>query len=195
MEPTPAATVIVARPADGGVEVLAVTRADASRFAPGFVVFPGGTIEPGDEALAARLFGDPTEAARAWALRELYEEAGVLVTADGPVAVAPTRSLASLRFDPPAPGALVEVARWVAPEELDLRFDARFFATAAPAELQPRADGVEISRAWWAPPNRLTEAHEVSLAWPTRLTLEALASCQSVGDVLALRVEQVPRPI
>jgi 8-oxo-dGTP pyrophosphatase MutT (NUDIX family) len=69
MEPRPAATVIVARPVDGGVEVLAVTRADASTFAPGFVVFPGGTIEPGDEALAARLFGDPAEAARACALR------------------------------------------------------------------------------------------------------------------------------
>jgi hypothetical protein len=128
---------------------------------------------------------------------ELYEEAGLLMTAGGPVAVVPTRPLTSVRFDPPGPGALVEVARWIAPEELDVRFDARFFATAAPVGLWPRADGVEISRARWARPNRLLEDHgrgELSLAWPTRVTLEALMSCRSVGDVLALRVEQVPRP-
>jgi 8-oxo-dGTP pyrophosphatase MutT (NUDIX family) len=197
MEPRPAATVIVARPAIGGVEVLAVARAEASRFAPGFVVFPGGTIEPEDEALAARLFGDPDEAARACGIRELYEEAGVLLSAEGPVAVPSGGSLGALRFDPPSPDALVEVARWIAPEALEVRFDARFFVTAAPAGLEPRADGVEVSRAWWARPTQVLEEHgkgEVPLAWPTQVTLEALASCRSVADVLALRLEQVPRP-
>jgi 8-oxo-dGTP pyrophosphatase MutT (NUDIX family) len=48
MEPRPAATVIVARSAGEGIEVLALTRAPASQFAPGFVVFPGGVIEPKD---------------------------------------------------------------------------------------------------------------------------------------------------
>jgi hypothetical protein len=75
MEPRPAATVIVARPAPGGVEVLALRRSDRSRFAPGFVVFPGGVIESKDRELAVSLFGDPEEAPRACALRELYGEA------------------------------------------------------------------------------------------------------------------------
>lgn len=65
MVPRPAATVIVARE---GVEVLVERRTATSRFAPGFVVFPGGAV--GEEDLAAE---DPT---RECAVRELREETG-----------------------------------------------------------------------------------------------------------------------
>jgi hypothetical protein len=40
MEPSPAATVVVARAGEGAPEILALGRAERSRFAPGFVVFP-----------------------------------------------------------------------------------------------------------------------------------------------------------
>lgn len=197
MEPRPAATVIVVRRAQDGVEVLALRRAAESSFLPGFVVFPGGVVEPSDAALAARLFGDPREEARACALRELYEEAGLLLTADGLVVRHPGRPLLELAFEPPPASAFIEVARWVAPEALEMRFDARFFATAAPPDVEPTADGAEISRAWWASPGRLladAEAGGDPLMWPTRVTLETLAACRSVAEVLALRIEQVPRP-
>lgn len=196
MDPAPAATVIVVRRAEDGVEVLALRRAREISFLPGFVVFPGGVVDASDAALAARLFGDPREQARACALRELYEEAGLLLTADGLVPRHPGRPPLELSFDPPPASALVEVARWVAPEDLEVRFDARFFATAAPPDLEATADGAEISRAWWAPPGQLlaqAEAGGDPLMWPTRVTLEALAACRSVADVLALRIEQVPR--
>jgi 8-oxo-dGTP pyrophosphatase MutT (NUDIX family) len=196
MDPRPAATVIVARPANDGVEVLALTRSAGSRFAPGFVVFPGGAIEPGDEGLAARLFGDPGEAARACALRELYEEAGVLLTAQGPEIREPGGPIDTIRFDPPAPDLLVEMSRWIAPEQLEKRFDARFFATGAPAGLQPQPDGTEISEARWVRPGDLlasAERGEATLMWPTYVTLRELQGCRSVADVLALRVEQVDR--
>ncbi len=187
---------VVARPGDGGVEVLALRRSAASPFAPGFVVFPGGVVEPGDEALASRLFGDPAESARACVLRELHEEAGLLLTAEG-ITPAPRRHLLDLSFDPPSPDALVEMARWVAPEVLEVRFDARFFATGAPHGTEPVADGVEIERAWWGRPAEILEearGGEAPLMWPTMVTLEALAGCRSVAEVLALRLEQVPRP-
>ena len=45
----PAATIVVARPGQGGVKVLMLRRSAASRFVPGFLVFPGGAIDPGDE--------------------------------------------------------------------------------------------------------------------------------------------------
>jgi len=222
MDPRPAATVILARPAprggaggwspepkdavdprastpptDRAVEVLALRRAGTAAFLPGFVVFPGGAIDRADDELAARLFGDPHEAARACALRELYEEAGVLLTSSGPVSRPPDGPMSSMRFDPPTPAALPEVARWVAPESLEVRFDARFYATGAPEDLEPTPDGSEIEAAWWARPLDLLEAAtrgDAPLMWPTRVTLEALGRCTTVADVLSLRVDQVPPP-
>lgn len=176
---------------------MALTRGSASAFLPGFVVFPGGAVEPKDRALAERLFGDPAEAPRACALRELYEEAGLLLTADGPVSRSRWAALEDLPFDPPAPSALIEVARWVAPEALETRFDALFFATGAPRDLEPWPDGAEIDRAWWTRPADVLAAHgrgELSLMWPTEVTMRALTRCETVADVLALRMDQVPRP-
>lgn len=197
MEPRPAATVILARPADGGVEVLVLTRGESNRFLPGFAVFPGGTIEPGDGELATTLFGDPSERARACALRELYEEAGILLTAGGPVARRPDGPLTAFPFEPPEAGALVEIARWIAPEFLERRFDARFFAAPAGPGLDPVADGLEIAEARWARPDEVLEAvdrGQAQVMWPTMVTLRALAECRDVSDVLALRVDQIPRP-
>ncbi|MGH2661896.1 MAG: NUDIX hydrolase [Actinomycetota bacterium] len=194
MEPRPAATVIVARSEGDRVQVLALRRSETTRFLPGHVVFPGGAIEPGDRALAVRLFGDAAEVARACAVRELHEEAGVLLTADGPVARRPEEPIEAIRFDPPPSGVLVEVARWVAPEFFETRYDARFFATAAPPGLRVTPDGEEIVEAWWARPSDILEAANrggASIIWPTLVTLNALARCRSVEDVLALRVEQV----
>ncbi len=197
MEPRPAATVILAREGTAGVEVLALMRGMSSRFLPGFVVFPGGVIDEEDEVLAARLFGEVAEAARACALRELYEEAGLLFTASGLERRAPRPPLGHVAFDPPPAEALVEIARWIAPEALAVRFDARFFAIDAPPGIDAVADGAEIERAWWATPSDLLDAAargDGPLLWPTRVTLDALSRCRSVDDVLSLRVEQVPPP-
>ena len=194
MEPKPAATVIVARPEGDGIEVLVLRRSETTRFLPGHVVFPGGAVEPEDEALADRLFGDPEEGARACAVRELYEESGLLLTAAGPEARRPDHPIEALRFEAPVSGSLVEVARWVAPEFFETRYDARFFATSAPPGLEVIPDGTEIVDAWWTRPSDVLEAAnrgEASIIWPTLVTLDALNRCRSVDDVLALRVEQV----
>ncbi|MGH2739416.1 MAG: NUDIX hydrolase [Actinomycetota bacterium] len=195
VEPRPAATVVIARPADEGVEVLVLRRAAGSRFAPGFVVFPGGVIESQDEPLGARFFGHPQEAPRACALRELYEETGLLLTAAGLEARPERGPIEDLSFDPPPVSDLVEMARWIAPEFLPVRFDARFFVIAAPLEVEPTPDGIEIDRAWWARPADVLAASsegEAPLMWPTMVTLDRLQACASVEEVLALRVEQVP---
>lgn len=184
---------VVVRRADGGIEVLVERRADGSRFAPGFVVFPGGLLEQGDDALALSWFGEASEDLRACALRELYEETGLLLTASGLRREPGRGSAREIRFDPPEPSALVNMARWVAPEFLEVRFDAWFFAVAAPEGLEASADGVEIERVWWARPDEVLAAStrgEASLMWPTLVTLEELADCSSVAEVLALRIEQ-----
>jgi 8-oxo-dGTP pyrophosphatase MutT (NUDIX family) len=194
VEPRPAATVVVARPAEAGVEVLVLRRSSASRFAPGFVVFPGGLVEPGDPQLADRWWGAPGEADRACAVRELYEETGLLLTAGGPEVRRSRELIEEVAFEPAPLDALVEQARWVAPEILEVRFDAAFFSTAVPAGTEVIPDEVEIERAWWARPEavlRASHAGDAPLMWPTLVTLEALADCASVEDVLALRVDQI----
>ena len=186
----------MAREGPEGVEVLVLERSAESRFAPGFFVFPGGAVEPADDLLAERWFGSADLAARACAVRELYEEVGILATAEGLVP-APAGAIETLEFDPPGADAMPEMSRWIAPDMLPVRFDARFYAAAAPADLDPIPDGVEIGRAWWTRADRViaqAAAGEAPLMWPTFKTLQALRDCATVEDVLALRVEQVEPP-
>ena len=55
-----------------------------------------------------------------------------------------TRSSRSTRRRPP-PSQLPEIAHWIAPEEVPVRFDARYFAVAAPRGLEPAPDGGEAA--------------------------------------------------
>jgi 8-oxo-dGTP pyrophosphatase MutT (NUDIX family) len=176
------------------LEILALRRSAASRFAPGFVVFPGGTVDDGDARLAERWFGRPEEVARACAVRELAEETGLVMTRGGLVE-APGRLPGGAGLPPPAPEDLPEMARWVAPEFVPVRFDATFYAVASPRGLIPTPDGIEVERVWWATPGSLlTEATagDALLMWPTLRTLQALAECRTVDDVLMLKVEAGP---
>jgi recombination protein RecT len=196
----PAATVVVARPAAGqaasGVEVLVLRRSAGSRFAPGFVVFPGGMVEPGDEDLAERWFGSAVEVARACAIRELAEETGLVMTRHGLVE-APGRRPGDEGLQPPLPQDVPEMARWIAPEILVRRFDARFFALPAEAGLTLHPQEAEVERGWWDAPAAVLDgaaSGAFSLMWPTMRTLQALTECRTVQDVLALRVAAEPPP-
>jgi 8-oxo-dGTP pyrophosphatase MutT (NUDIX family) len=188
-EPRPAATVIAARDTEGGVEVLVLRRSAGSRFLPGYVVFPGGAVDPGDADLARRWFGDVEEATRACAIRELAEETGLALTAAG---LAPS-SDGAVDEAPPSPATLHQISHWIAPEEVPVRFDARFYALRASDGIEPTADGAEAEHAWWADPRTLLNEYEAgttSLYWPTFKTMEALARCSSVEEVLALDIPQ-----
>lgn len=92
--PRPAATLVLAREAADGIEVFMMRRAQATEFAGGAHVFPGGAVDPADcdEHLAAYCIGmDDAEASRLlklgrgglayWiaAVRECFEEAGLLL--------------------------------------------------------------------------------------------------------------------
>jgi glyoxylase-like metal-dependent hydrolase (beta-lactamase superfamily II)/8-oxo-dGTP pyrophosphatase MutT (NUDIX family) len=94
MQPRPAATIILARDAAHGVEVLMQRRASELAFAGGAYVFPGGSLDAADGApsLLARCIGIEEAAAQARlatrepalpyyvaAIRECFEESGVLL--------------------------------------------------------------------------------------------------------------------
>ena len=176
----------------GGPEVLVLERGARSRFLPGYVVFPGGAVDAGDAALAARWFGDDGEYARAAAVRELVEEAGLALTRDGLVDAGDPDSLDPVHAAPPSVEQLHELARWVAPDEVPVRFDARYFTVEAPAGLEPAPDGTEAALAWWAPPRELLAEWQVGarkLYWPTYATMLELAACDSLESIVALTIE------
>ncbi len=186
-----AASVIAARQGERGVEVLVLERSPESRFLPGYVAFPGGATDPEDEALAERWFGRRDEAPRACAVRELLEEVGLALTAGG-LRNAGSSLLAVLDAEPPKPEQLRGIAHWVAPDDVPVRFDADYFAVESPPGLEPTPDGEEIERAWWASPrDLLDDMHRGRrrLYWPTYFTMRELASCRTVRDLLALRIE------
>jgi 8-oxo-dGTP pyrophosphatase MutT (NUDIX family) len=186
-----AASVIVAREGADGLEVVVLERGGRSRFLPGYVAFPGGSVDEEDAQLAERWFGTREESARACAVRELLEEVGLALTAGGLDGSA-DRALEALSASPPTTDQLPEVAHWIAPPQVPVRFDARYFALEARAGLHLVPDGDETAAAWWASPRELLEAWRTGrckLYWPTYFTVQAIAPCERVADLLALRID------
>jgi 8-oxo-dGTP pyrophosphatase MutT (NUDIX family) len=157
--PRAAATVILLRGGDQGLEVLLVRRNPEARFMGGAWVFPGGAVDR-DE-------GDGQPALRAAATRELREEAGITL-------------------DDPA--ALVPFSRWITPAQVKTRFDTWFYLAPAPADAQPTPDGSEVVEArWLAPQDALAEAAsgELFMVFPTIKHMEQLTSFASADALLA----------
>jgi 8-oxo-dGTP pyrophosphatase MutT (NUDIX family) len=184
-----AASLIAVRDAPSGPQILVLERGAGSRFLPGYVAFPGGAIDQLDSQLALRWFGDRDESARAASIRELVEEAGLAVTGSGLV-----ESLSDTPIDgsPPSTDQLPQIAHWIAPEQVPVRFDARFFAVASVAGLTPTPDGGETAAAWWVSPTELLdqwEAGKRKLYWPTYFTMVNLAPCTEAAQLMALRFE------
>jgi 8-oxo-dGTP pyrophosphatase MutT (NUDIX family) len=184
-----AASIVCVRQGSGRPEVLVVERSPESRFLPGYVAFPGGAVDDGDVTRAERWFRDGGEASRAAAIRELLEEAGVGLTAHGLVS---SDSFVPVDEDPPAADRLSPLCHWIAPPEVPVRFDARYFTTEAGTDAMVTPDAREVVAAWWISPRALLDAWvagDRKLYWPTWVTVTELASCASVADVLALRFE------
>lgn len=187
-----AASVLAGRDGADGLELLVVERGGESRFLPGYVAFPGGSVEDGDSELARGWFGDGGEALRATAVRELVEEAGLALTASGLLDAGTPDSLDPVNREPPTREQLPEVTHWVAPVRVPVRFDARFFAVAAPGGLEPAPDGGETAKAWWESPRSILSGWEEGtrkLYWPTYFTMLQLSPLEGVADLLALRFE------
>jgi 8-oxo-dGTP pyrophosphatase MutT (NUDIX family) len=156
--PRQAATVILLRGGAQTLDVLLVKRTPHARFMGGVWVFPGGAVDA-DE-------GDGDEAHRAAAIRELREEAAVVLE---------------------DPGALVKFSRWITPAEVRTRFDTHFFLAPLPDGQEPRVDGEECVDLGWFTPAAALEAHrgeQILLVFPTIKHLEQLAAFLSAEELL-----------
>jgi len=177
--PIPAATVVLLRDRRGRLETLLVRRNSKLAFAGGHWVFPGGRVDAGDAPVA----GAPTSApdrpgpvdeaearARAAAVRETHEEAGLVID----------------------PLELVWFAHWTPPSISIKRFATWFFAAPAP-DADVVIDGGEIhDHAWLTPAAAIAgrDAGELELSPPTWITLHTLAAFADVAaalDTLAAR--------
>jgi 8-oxo-dGTP pyrophosphatase MutT (NUDIX family) len=167
--PREAATVIVLRGGGETLEVLLVQRTASARFMGGIWVFPGGAIDPAD--------GEGDAAQRVAALRELEEEAGILID---------------------DPGQLVHFSRWITPAEVSRRFDTHFFLAPMPDGQEARIDGEEVVAFGWYTPAGALEAHEagtIELVFPTIRHLEQLARFASAEAVLTHSRGRVVGPV
>ena len=221
----PAATTVLLRDHRDRLEVLLMQRHRRSGFVPGAWVFPGGRVDPGDHAshLGDRIRGLPREpvpepAFWAAALRELFEETGVLLARDRTGGWAPhasgtpriERSRGALMDDAiRLPEVLVEhdlvldaramvhLAHWVTPVVEPRRYDTHFFAVAIPDGREAVPDPREMSAARWFHPVAALERFErgeLPMVFPTVRTLQTLTPFRSTGDVLtAFRDRAVPR--
>ena len=193
-----ATTVCVLRPGPG-VEVLMVRRADRSAFMGGAHVFPGGAIDGVDEGpdavrAVSAVEGDhlPWVAA---GLREVAEEAGILITEDPvPPGLAAGlhgaelyRALAATGHRLAGP-ALAYLSNWVTPPGPPRRFDTRFYVTEVPAGTEAHADETEVTEAVWVAPRRalqLGDSGEWKLYFPTVRHLELLADFDTPAAAVA----------
>lgn len=198
--PRPASTVVVGRAAPGGMEVLLLRRPEASSFAAGAYVFPGGRIDPGDRDpdLLGRVDGpraDGEPEALVAAARELWEETGLLLAGSDRELPSGRRAAArralvegeagfgelAREMGLTLPGDPVAYfARWVTPERLSRRYDTRFFLAADPGGRVELTR--EHTRAAWIRPARALErfaSGDLPLLFPTRKTLERLRGSAS----------------
>jgi 8-oxo-dGTP pyrophosphatase MutT (NUDIX family) len=227
--PRDAATVMLVRPASAGLEVYMLRRQASMAFAPGAYVFPGGSVDARDAdeevgwtgpdaAEWGRIFAAPPALARALvcaAVRETFEESGVLLAGESPASVVAdttsddweadrqalldrsvslgellTRRSLVLRAD-----LLRPWSRWITPVVEPRRFDTRFFAAALPPGQRTRDVGGEASEvAWVRPADALAAGRrgETRLFPPTIVSLSELAECGDVDTVLAGPREVAP---
>jgi 8-oxo-dGTP pyrophosphatase MutT (NUDIX family) len=185
-----ASTVCVVRE-KAGIQVLMVRRPMTARFMPGVWVFPGGAVDDGDAAAPPSFGGNhPGSDWKVAALRELMEETGLWLTSEG------TRS-APLTLDAFSevessdvtvdPDSLIYFSNWITPAVFPIRFDTRFFLAVAEVDAKAVVDGDELIDLDWVSPLEALDRERRGtwdVAFPTRKTLELLASEATVADLI-----------
>jgi 8-oxo-dGTP pyrophosphatase MutT (NUDIX family) len=212
-----ASTVLPLRDGPDGLEVFMVKRSSRLGFLGGAHVFPGGAVDAGDRdpalddhldcfaaAAAARTLGiEDADRARGHyvaAIRELFEEAGILLArrdggwiehgddalgrgfalarediAHGKLPFAAFVADLAIKL---AADALCYFAHWITPAVESRRFDTRFFLARMPERQHARHDRVEsIEGEWIRPEAGLARyaRHEIELVPPTICALDWLA--------------------
>ncbi len=196
-----------------------------SAFVGGVYVFPGGKVDssdrddPGleevclgrDDVSCSSALGIPSGGLAYWvaAVRECFEEAGVLLATEGDELISLTDPGRARRFadyrDRVYSGDLRLAAlcrrenirlavdrvgylsHWITPVGPPRRFDTRFFVAAAPPGQVPLHDGGETVASEWISPGEALRRHrsgEFDLILPTIRNLEDVARFATVDEIM-----------
>jgi 8-oxo-dGTP pyrophosphatase MutT (NUDIX family) len=231
-----AATVVLLRAAESdpssAPEVYLLRRATTMSFAGGRYAFPGGRVDPRDsdasvawagpsaEEWGAR-FGCSAAEARALvcaAVREMFEETGVLFAGPSPTDVVASTADADWEADRHALEtrelSLTELltrrslvlrtdllgawSRWVTPEFEPRRYDTAFFIAALPEGQHARDVSGEADTTVWTPAAQAVADHDagkVAMLPPTITTLRQVAEHASAPEALAAAADRSLTPI
>ena len=221
--PLHAATVLLLRdaPRPGGgstLQVLMTRRSDKASFVPGAYVFPGGGIETQDAGPATHALADHRPAQTAArltdalaAIRESFEELGVLLARHGDGRWAGADDIAAIARQAPAGTTFAAqcaarglrlaadrvywLAHWTADRNLPKRFAVPFLVARMPEGQEPVADESEQFEPVWVSPADALARHEAGqffMIFPTIRTLQRLAQFADVDAVLAAVAHEQP---
>lgn len=211
----PAATILLVRDGAAGLEVFMVVRHHKIDSFSGALVFPGGKVDKGDTHESVRTRIDGAEGLDDWefsmrvaAIREAYEECGVLLARDERtgklvdaaklVALEPMRD--GLNRNELTIGELMEkggmrlaadlltpFAHWITPNIMPKRFDTRFYLAAAPEDHLAVHDGSEsVDSVWIRPADAMAEndAGTKTVIFPTRMNVLKLGRSPNIGHAI-----------
>lgn len=186
----PASTILLLRDGKSAIEVFMMVRHYQIEFASGALVFPGGSVDPGDRDIvedpALCGVGDNLDAIalqfRVAAIRETFEESGILlahprgsrdlIVASRAAEIAAAqrvalcegktsfREILATNELTPAVDHLAHYAHWITPEGQPKRFDTHFFLAKAPPEQVGAHDGRESTDSIWVSPREAIEGGE-----------------------------------
>ncbi len=221
LAPRPAATVLTLRDAPNGYEILMLRRNARSEFMGGVFVFPGGAVD--DEDAGAPVYGLSDQVASqrlglesgglafyVASLRELFEEAGLLIVCDDEgreIRFTTPEELARLASYRRALNAgetpftqvlarerlcldmrgMAYLAHWITPAGMPRRYDTRFFVVLAPHGQPATHDAHEtVADRWMRPRDALSAQRggEFDMVPPTIRNLEAIAHFSTAHEVL-----------
>ncbi len=213
-EPRLSATILILRDRAEALEVLMVKRHYEIDFAAGALVFPGGKSNdedaaPGWDALTDGDYGPVQQDARIAAVRESFEESGVLLARhksarglNAPLVgrdVAEALSMHREAVDKRemsflelmqrnnlvlALDSLIHFGHWITPTMMPKRFDTHFYLAPAPPEQIAVSDGRETTDAvWLRPADALAQeaAGTATIIFPTRMNLVKLGRAENVA--------------
>lgn len=190
--PRPASTILLLRDSAElkEIEVFMMVRHYEIDFNSGALVFPGGSVDKGDNDIIANpsLYsgGEGMDAAelsfRIAAIRETFEESGILLARPkgskalidagraGEIEAAHRADLCDGKVSflevltdsglVLALDELVPYAHWITPEGMPKRFDTWFFLAAAPPDQLGAHDGKESTDSIWVSPREALEGGE-----------------------------------
>lgn len=219
--PRPASTILLLRDkreGDDPFEVFMMVRHYQIEFASGALVFPGGSVDPGDQDVVGNVvlcagrdgLDDATLAFRIAAIRETFEESGILLARPRGLSdlISAARaseieaahrtalcegklSFAQILTDNDlvlALDLLVPYAHWITPIGVPKRFDTWFFVAEAPPEQIGAHDGREATDSIWLSPREALEGGKsgrFKLPFPTTRNLIRLGKQPNLQAALA----------